>query len=110
MKNLERYFKSGSLQNYCAIRDISFRKPFSKLYFIESSFICYNALNDIIYLSDIDFKDQIQNSQKMVYLILGHPVCRTLLEYNGLDLYGTKYGYTGLDRTMQDYTGLFRSI
>jgi len=25
-------------------------------------------------LGEIDFKDQIQNSQKMVYLILGHPV------------------------------------
>ena len=25
-------------------------------------------------MGDIDFKDQIHNSQKMVYLILGHPV------------------------------------
>ena len=33
-----------------------------------------NVLNDIRYLSNIDFKDQIQNSHKMVYLILGHPV------------------------------------
>ena len=38
------------------------------------NFIYYNALNNIRYLSDIDFTDQIQNSQKMVYLILGHPV------------------------------------
>ena len=28
------------------------------------------------YLSEIDFKDQIKNSQKTVYLILGHPVCK----------------------------------
>ena len=75
MINLDRYFKSGSLPNCCAIKDISFRKTFSKVYFIEVNFICYNALNDIKYLSDIDFKKQIQNSQKMVYLILGHPVC-----------------------------------
>ena len=36
--------------------------------------IYYYTFNDIRYLSDIDFKGQIQNSQKMVYLILGHPV------------------------------------
>ena len=38
---------------------------------MELNFI---TLNDIRYLSVIDFKDQIQNSQKKVYLILGHPV------------------------------------
>ena len=38
------------------------------------NFIYYNALNDIRYLSVNGFKDQIQNSLKMVYLILGHPV------------------------------------
>ena len=53
---------------------MSLRKIFSKLNLIELNFIYYNALNDIRYLSDIDFKDQIQNSQKMVYIILGHPV------------------------------------
>ena len=72
-KNHKRYFKSGSLPNNCAKRDISFRKTFSKLYFIELNFICYNnALNYIRYLSDTDFKDQIRNCQEMD--ILGHPV------------------------------------
>ena len=42
--------------------------------FIYNAFTIYNALNNIRYLSEIDFKNQIQNSQKMVYLILGHPV------------------------------------
>ena len=36
---------------------------------IELNFIFYNTLNDIRYLSEIDFKDLMQNSQKMVYLI-----------------------------------------
>ena len=39
------------------------------------NFTCYNELNDIKYSSDIDFKERIQNSQNMVYLISGHPVC-----------------------------------
>ena len=38
------------------------------------NYIYYDALKNIRYLSDIVFKDQIQNSQKMVYLVLGHPV------------------------------------
>ena len=62
------------MPNNYAIRDISFRKTLSKLYFTKLNFICYNALNDLRYLNDIDFKDQIQNSQQMVYLIFGHPV------------------------------------
>ena len=66
LKNLERYFKSWSLPNNCVIRNNSVLK--------WTSFSIINALNGIRYLSDIDFKDQIQNSQKMVYLILGHPV------------------------------------
>ena len=74
MNDLERYFKSGSLPNYCAIREITSRKQFSKLYFIELNSICYNALNDIGYFGNIDFKDRIQNRQKMVYFILGHLV------------------------------------
>ena len=43
-------------------------------FFWISENIYLNALNDIRYLGNIDFKDQIHNSQKMVYLILGHPV------------------------------------
>ena len=35
-------------------------------------------MNDIRYLSVIDFKYQIQNIQKMVYLILGHPVYKNI--------------------------------
>ena len=54
---------------------ISFRKTLSELYFTKLNIICYNALNDLRYLNDIDFKDQIQNSQQMVYFILGHLVC-----------------------------------
>ena len=56
-KTEKRYFKSGSLPNNCTIRDIFFREPFPKLYFTELNFICYNAVNDIRYLSDIDFND-----------------------------------------------------
>ena len=44
------------------------------LYFSKLNSIYYYTFNDIKYLSDIDFKGQIRNSQKMVYLILGHPV------------------------------------
>ena len=52
------------MPNNCAIRYISFTKTFSKFYFIELNFICYDALNDIRYFSAIDFKYQIQDSQK----------------------------------------------
>ena len=42
LKNLERYFKSGSLPNNYIIRKNSFRMSFSKSHFIEVNFIFYN--------------------------------------------------------------------
>ena len=50
-------------------------RHYQSYYFTKLNFICYNELNDLRYLNNIDFKDQIQNSQQMVCLILGHPVC-----------------------------------
>ena len=70
---------------------------FSSLYLIGLNSIYYNALNDIRYLSEIGFKDQIQNSQKMVFLILGHPVCSNLVLVffggRGLNVFVDNYLY-----------------
>ena len=56
----------NSVSNF-AIGDISFSQTFSKLYFTELNFICYNALSDTRYLSDDDVKDQIQNEVGVPY-------------------------------------------
>ena len=60
------------------------------LYFSKLNSIYYYTFNDIKYLSDINFKGQIRNSQKMVYLILAHPVHMHAWNYAIMNTYNNQ--------------------
>ena len=62
-KTLERYFKLQII--------FILNRHFQNCPLLN--FICYNTLNDIRHLCDIEFKNQIQNT-KQEDLILDHPV------------------------------------